>query len=109
MVTTELTGLKEQVKCKRSQIEELQCSQVPSHIQQAVGLEDVQNKPKMESWSPQTDHTDRKMNLVWFGINECDEGRRRHMRVSREFERAGSVLLQTEPAGQRSTSENDTV
>ena len=38
MVTDQLTSLDEQVKCRRSQIEELQYSQVPSHNWQVVGL-----------------------------------------------------------------------
>ena len=97
MVMDELTSLKEQVECKRSQIEELQAQ--PSSQLQLTGSESGrQNKPKMESQSPPMNYTDRKMNLVLFGIDECDEGTRRHMRVRRDFERAGSVLSQIEPA-----------
>ena len=38
------------------------------------------------------------MNLVLFGIADCDEGNRRHTRVRQDFERAGSVLSQIQPA-----------
>lgn len=94
MVTDELTSLKEQVKCKPSQIEEQQV-QPSSQPQSAGSRTGRQNKLEMERRSPPTD---RKMNLVLFGINECDEGTRRHMRVRKDFERAGSVLSQIEPA-----------
>lgn len=97
MVTNELTSLKEQVKCKPSQIDEQQVQ--PSFQPQSAdnGIRG-QNKPEMERQSSTSDRADRKMNLVLFGIDECIEGTRRHMRVRQDFERAGSVLSQIEPS-----------
>ena len=97
MVTNELTGLKEQVKCKLRQIDE---QQVQPSFQPHLADNEIRgkNNPEMDRQSSPAGCANRKMNLVLFGIDECIEGTRGHTRVHQDFERAGSVLSQIEPS-----------